>query len=105
MRLPCEGICVPDGFCISTEAFQRVIEKTPSIHELLEQLSFLKVNDRDKIHELSSEIRRIIEGIAIPEEISEAEAIAHFLSSDLAPGKLNVYSVTKCKRAYAFKFE
>ncbi|AFZ18844.1 phosphoenolpyruvate synthase [Allocoleopsis franciscana] len=83
-----EGICVPDGFCISTEAFQRVIEKTPSIHELLDQLSFLKVNDRDKIHELSSKIRRIIEGIAIPEEISEA--IAHFLSR---LGEQNAYAV------------
>jgi hypothetical protein len=58
-----EGICVPDGFCISTIAFQRIIEETPSIHELLDQLSLLKVNDRDKISELSGEIRRVIEGI------------------------------------------
>ncbi len=27
------------------------------------------------------------------------------VDSDLAPGKLNVYSVTKCKRTYAFKLE
>ena len=47
-----EGICVPDGFFISTIAFQRIIEKPPSIHELLDQLSFLKVDDRDEIHEL-----------------------------------------------------
>ncbi|MBF2028303.1 MAG: phosphoenolpyruvate synthase [Oscillatoriales cyanobacterium C42_A2020_001] len=73
-----EGILVPDGFCISTIAYKRIIEKTPSIHELLEQLSRLKVNERDKIREVSSEIRRIIEGIAIPEDMSEA--IAHFLS-------------------------
>jgi phosphoenolpyruvate synthase/pyruvate phosphate dikinase len=40
-----EGILVPDGFCISTIAFQRIIEETPLIHELLDQLSLLKVND------------------------------------------------------------
>jgi phosphoenolpyruvate synthase/pyruvate phosphate dikinase len=66
-----EGILVLDGFCISTIAFQRIIEETPSIHELLDQLSLLKVDDRDKIGELSGEIRRVIEGIAIPEDIQE----------------------------------
>src|SRR6266508_1056785 len=67
-----EGIRVPDGFCISTEAFTRIIGETPSIHELLDQLARLKVEDRHKIGELSAEIRRVIEGIAIPEDIQEA---------------------------------
>ncbi len=66
-----EGIRVPDGFCISTEAFKRIIGETSSINELLDQLSHLLVEDRDKIGELSGEIRRIIEGIAIPEDINE----------------------------------
>lgn len=83
-----EGILVPDGFCITTDAFKRIIEETPSIHELLDQLSLLKIEDRDRIHELSNEIRRVIEGIAIPEEISEA--IAHFLSK---LGENNAYAV------------
>ncbi|GHO82236.1 phosphoenolpyruvate synthase [Dictyobacter formicarum] len=73
-----EGIRVPDGFCISTEAFKRIIGETSSIHELLDQLSLLKVEDRDKIGELSGEIRRVIEGIAIPQDIHEE--IARFLS-------------------------
>src|SRR4051794_35646143 len=66
-----EGIRVPDGFCISAEAFRRVIEETSSINELLDQLSLLKVDDRAKISELSREIRRVIEGIAIPQDIRE----------------------------------
>ncbi|NPV91044.1 MAG: phosphoenolpyruvate synthase [Firmicutes bacterium] len=66
-----EGIRVPDGFCISTEAFKRIIGATSSINELLDQLSLLKVEERDKIGELSGEIRRVIEGTAIPEDISE----------------------------------
>src|SRR3954466_15599653 len=66
-----EGIRVPDGFCVSTEAFRRIIGETPPISELLDQLSLLKVDDRGKIGELSGEIRRVIEGIAIPQDISE----------------------------------
>src|SRR6478609_12009707 len=48
-----EGIPVPDGFCLSTEAFQRIIGATPSINERLDRLSLLKTGDRNKISELS----------------------------------------------------
>ncbi|MEH2181346.1 phosphoenolpyruvate synthase [Nostoc sp.] len=73
-----EGIRVPDGFCISTEAFERIIGETSSINELLDQLSLLKVEDRDKIGELSGELRKVIKGIAIPQDINEE--ITHLLS-------------------------
>lgn len=73
-----KGIQVPDGFCISTEAFKRIIEETPSIKKLLEQLPLLRVEDRVKIRELSGEIRRVIEETAIPRDIHSA--ITHFLS-------------------------
>jgi pyruvate,water dikinase len=62
-----EGIHVPDGFCISTEAFKRIIGETPRVNELLDRLSLLKVEDRDKIRELSGEIRGTIESAAIPQ--------------------------------------
>jgi phosphoenolpyruvate synthase/pyruvate phosphate dikinase len=82
------GIRVPDGFCISTEAFKRIIGETPSINELLDQLSLLLVEDRNKIRELSGEIRRLIEGIAIPEDIHEE--LARHLSR---LGEENAYAV------------
>ncbi|MFZ7101451.1 MAG: phosphoenolpyruvate synthase [Peptococcaceae bacterium] len=66
-----EGISVPEGFCITTEAFKRIIGETPSINKLFDQLSLLEVENRDKIAELSGKIRRVIEGIAIPEDIHE----------------------------------
>jgi rifampicin phosphotransferase len=66
-----EGIRVPDGFCISTEAFKRIIGETSSINELLDRLSLLKVEDRANIGELSRAIRTVIEGAAIPEDINE----------------------------------
>ncbi|WP_092471125.1 phosphoenolpyruvate synthase [Desulfotruncus arcticus] len=83
-----EGIRVPDGFCISTEAFKRIMGETPVINELLDQLSLLKVEDRDKIGELSSEIRRVIEGIAIPEDINKE--ITRFL---FGLGEKNAFAV------------
>ena len=83
-----EGIRVPDGFCISTEAFQRIIGETSSINELLDQLSLLKVEDRVTIGELSGEIRRVIEGVAIPADIHEE--ITRFLSLF---GEKNAYAV------------
>jgi len=66
-----EGIRVPDGFCISTEAFKRTFSETPPVNDLLDQLALLKVEERDKIGELSGEIRRVIEGITIPQDIIE----------------------------------
>jgi phosphoenolpyruvate synthase/pyruvate phosphate dikinase len=83
-----EGIRVPDGFCISTEAFKRIIGETSSINELLDQLSVLKVEDRDKIGELCGEIRSFIEGIAIPEDINRE--ITRVLSR---MGEKNAYAV------------
>src|SRR5437868_8684288 len=73
-----EGIRVPDGFCNSTEDFKGIIGETSSMNELLDQLSLLKVEDRDKIGKLSGEIRRVIEGIVIPQDIHEE--IARLLS-------------------------
>ncbi|MFN8439240.1 MAG: phosphoenolpyruvate synthase [Caldilineaceae bacterium] len=64
-----EGIRVPEGFCVSTEAFQRIMGETSAIHEYLDQLALLKVEDRDKISALSADLRRVIEEIAVPEEI------------------------------------
>jgi len=65
-----EGIQVPDGFCVSTEAFKRIISDS-SVNELLDQLSLLKVEDRNKIAGLSTEIRSVIEAIPILQDIIE----------------------------------
>jgi len=83
-----EGIRVPDGFCISTEAFKSIIGETPSMKALLGQLALLKVEDREKISELSGEIRSVIEGIAIPQDIHEE--ITRLLSR---LGEKNAYAV------------
>jgi pyruvate,water dikinase len=64
------GIHVPDGFCITTDAYKKMIAKTPSIDGLLGRLELLTWEDRNEIIGLSSEIRSLIEGTAIPEHVA-----------------------------------
>lgn len=66
------GIRVPDGFCITTAAFGRIIAETPAVEILLEELSQLEAADRTGIARLSAEIRSLIEEAAVPPDITEA---------------------------------
>src|ERR1700730_15294844 len=65
-----EGLRVADGFCVTTDAFQRIMIEAPSIDARLDRLSGLKPDDREAIRALSAEIRRTIEGIAIPDDLA-----------------------------------
>ena len=67
-----DGISVPAGFCVTTEAFQQVMATVPGIDDQLERLSRLDPDDRHAIGALSAEIRRTIEGIAVPDDLQEA---------------------------------
>src|ERR1035437_1719699 len=52
-----EGIRVPAGFCVTTDAFQRILAEAPSIDDRLDRLSPLKPDDREGIRALSAEIK------------------------------------------------
>jgi phosphoenolpyruvate synthase/pyruvate phosphate dikinase len=67
-----EGIHVPAGFCVTTDAFRRIMAAAPSIDDQLDRLSRLEPDDRETIRALSAEIRRTLEGIAIPDDLAEA---------------------------------
>ncbi|MFI7290677.1 rifamycin-inactivating phosphotransferase [Streptomyces anulatus] len=67
-----EGIRVPDGFCVTTDAFRRAMAEVPSIDDRLDELSRLNLEDREAIRTLSARIRRIIEEIAVPGDIAAA---------------------------------
>ena len=67
-----DGIRVPAGFCVTTDAFRRIMAEAPSIDDRLDQLSRLNPDDREAIRTLSAEIRRTIEGIAIPDDLAAA---------------------------------
>lgn len=62
-----EGIRVPEGFCVTTEAYKRSTGQNEEFNALLAQLSALKVDDRERIAAVSGRIRGVIEGIEIAE--------------------------------------
>jgi len=64
-----EGIRVPPGFCVTTEAFRRIMEDLPSIDDRLDQLSRLGPDDGEGIRRLSADIRRSIEGVTVPGDV------------------------------------
>ncbi|GAA4905492.1 rifamycin-inactivating phosphotransferase [Nonomuraea thailandensis] len=64
------GISVPDGFCVSTHAFRRVVAEAPPIGAHLDRLSRVEAGDHAAIRTLSAEVRRVIEGAAVPDELA-----------------------------------
>ena len=80
-----EGIRVPPGFCVTTNAFRRIMAEAPSVDDRLDRLSRLKPDDRAAIRALSAEIRRTIEGIAIPDDLTAATTRARSPRSATKP--------------------
>ncbi|NYB73619.1 phosphoenolpyruvate synthase [Sedimentibacter hydroxybenzoicus DSM 7310] len=83
-----DGIRVPEGFCVTTEAYRKIIEQTQEFDALLEQLSLLKAEDRERVSEISGKIRSAIERASIPKEIEEE--VARYL---IKAGDKNTYAV------------
>ncbi|QFZ78520.1 phosphoenolpyruvate synthase [Streptomyces fagopyri] len=67
-----EGIRVPGGFCVTTDAFRLVMAQAPSIGDRLDELSRVHPDDREAIRTLSARIRRTVEGIAVPDDLAAA---------------------------------
>lgn len=74
-----EGIQVPEGFCVTTAAYQQAIEQNETYHALLERLTILKVEDRDQIGEISRKIRQLIKEVEIPSDV--VKAVTHYLTT------------------------
>jgi len=73
-----KGIHVPDGFCVSTEAYRKMTENNQELNGLLDELTRLKAEERSTISEISAKIRMVIERIPISKDI--AEEIAGYLT-------------------------
>jgi rifampicin phosphotransferase len=67
-----EGIDVPAGICVTTDAFERIMEDASSIGDPLDRLTRLGSDDREAIRTLSAEIRRILHGVVIPDDLAAA---------------------------------
>jgi pyruvate,water dikinase len=66
-----EGIQVPDGFCINTEAYKKITENNGELNNLINELVRFKAEERGKISNISAKIREAIESIPISEDIAE----------------------------------
>ncbi|MCE6988657.1 phosphoenolpyruvate synthase [Dyadobacter sp. CY323] len=66
-----EGIRVPEGFCITTEACKRTTENNRELDNLLNKLALLNAEERSAIGEISAKIRRAIESIPFPTDIAD----------------------------------
>ncbi|MFF2701062.1 rifamycin-inactivating phosphotransferase [Streptomyces cyaneofuscatus] len=65
-----DGIRVPDGFCVTTDAFRRVVARVPSLADRLERLSRSDPDDREALRTLSADVRRAVEETAIPGDLA-----------------------------------
>jgi pyruvate,water dikinase len=67
-----EGIRVPAGFCVTTDAFRRIMQDASAIGDRLDRLARLNPDDREAIRAGSAEIRRTLEEIVVPDDVSAA---------------------------------
>ncbi|GGL66702.1 putative phosphoenolpyruvate synthase [Streptomyces fumigatiscleroticus] len=65
-----EGIRVPEGFCVTTDAFRRIMAEVPSMDDRLDRLSRLDPEDGEAIRTLSAQLRRAVERVAIPGDLA-----------------------------------
>jgi phosphoenolpyruvate synthase/pyruvate phosphate dikinase len=81
-------IQVPEGFCVTTEAYKKVIETNQELNLLLDELARFKAHERENISTVSAKIRMLIENISIPRDI--ANEIEEYL---IKFGDNNAYAV------------
>lgn len=66
------GIQVPEGFCVTTDAYKAITGNNAAFNSLLDELAMHKAEDREPIRRISAKIRSTIENIPIPGNIIEA---------------------------------
>jgi rifampicin phosphotransferase len=69
-----EGLRVPEGFCVTTDAYREVTRRTPEFDPLLDRLDLLKVDDAQEIRDVSGRIRSSLEATEIPSDIADEVA-------------------------------
>ncbi|MGK5683587.1 rifamycin-inactivating phosphotransferase [Actinoplanes sp. URMC 104] len=67
-----DGVRVPPGFCVTTDAFRRVVADLPAFDDLLDRLARLRPGDREAIRALGEQARRAVLSAVVPEEVAAA---------------------------------
>ncbi|CAM5469103.1 putative phosphoenolpyruvate synthase [Streptomyces spiroverticillatus] len=65
-----EGVRVPDGFCVTTDAYQHVVAQAPPVLALLDELARVPADDQESVRSLSTRIRRAVEELPLPPSLA-----------------------------------
>ncbi len=65
-----DGVHVPPGYCVTTDAFRRFMADVPSLDVQLDELARVTPDDRAAIATLSAEIRRAVEDTAVSDDLA-----------------------------------
>ncbi|MEU6835143.1 rifamycin-inactivating phosphotransferase [Streptomyces rubiginosohelvolus] len=65
-----DGVRVPDGFCVTTEAFRRVVERAPEVDALLDRLAGADPDDGQAVRAVAAELRRAVEEAVVPDDLA-----------------------------------
>ncbi|RYY30620.1 MAG: phosphoenolpyruvate synthase [Chitinophagaceae bacterium] len=71
-----KGVQVPEGFCVTTAAFDKMIEALPDARVLLNDLSKMNTVDVQAVSAISAKIRHAIESASFPLDIANEVSIA-----------------------------
>ncbi|HTD40598.1 MAG TPA: PEP/pyruvate-binding domain-containing protein, partial [Mucilaginibacter sp.] len=66
-----KGVQVPEGFCVTTEAYKKITENNRELNSLLDELTRLKAEERENISKITAKIRMDIERIPISKDITD----------------------------------
>ncbi|MFA7253057.1 MAG: phosphoenolpyruvate synthase [Patescibacteria group bacterium] len=66
------GIPVPNGFCVTAQAYYHFLKKTGIENQINKLLKGLNPEDNKKLNKVAKEIKKIILGAEIPDDLSKA---------------------------------
>lgn len=66
-----DGVRTPKGFCVTTNAYNAIIQQSDDVATLLDRLTKIKADDQKGISDISQKIRTAIEASPIMEPIAE----------------------------------
>ncbi|SEH01273.1 pyruvate, water dikinase [Nonomuraea solani] len=84
-----EGVRVPPGFCVTTEAYRAVVEADATVAALIDGLAGLRADDRAGIAEACARLRAAVEAQPVPAEV-EGDILGHL--AELGDGPCAVRS-------------
>lgn len=67
-----DGVRVPGGFCVTTDAYARATADAPALAALLARSAVADATDREAVAAVAAELRRTIEALEIPGDVAAA---------------------------------